>query len=198
MSIIRTSFCIVALTFVAAVAGSARCLTLDAAQSFEQADAVFLGQVVRGDEPYGEHAFRVLKSWKGINEPRVVVYGSAFTCGDYAFELGEVYLVYAHRSGDAFSTGACSGNRSLLNASEQLRDLQDRPAISLLPPARYGYGYGYGPPNHYRVFGRDAFRPRRSFWNIALVTGFSVSLFVSMGFALPRLRKRLAFLRRHK
>jgi len=199
MSFMRKIFLAVVMMLISVTAGFAYCLGSDPAQNFERADAVFLGQAVRGNDPYGEHTFRVLKSWKGINEPRVVINGGSYGCpGAYAFQLGEVYVVYARQSDDGLTTSNCSGNREVVNAAEQLRDLQDRPAIAVMPPFRYG-GYGYW--SSARLMTGDPIpvrTPQRSFLNMALVTGASVSFFLSLGFALPRLSRRLGFRGRKK
>ena len=54
MSFMRKIFLAVVMMLISVTAGFAYCLGSDPAQNFERADAVFLGQAVRGNDPYGE------------------------------------------------------------------------------------------------------------------------------------------------
>ena len=187
-------FGILMVVFLAGAACLAcECANVSVGEGFQQADVVFLGQVIRGDDLYGDHLFRVEKSWKGLLENRVVIAAGGFDSG-YPFQPGEVYIVYALRSGDQLLASKCGGTAPLLQASEQLQDLRDRPATALLPIFRNGY-----PPGAYRVTFGSALAPtRHSFWNTALVTGFSVLLFQLIGFLVRGIKRRVACSRHAK
>lgn len=189
MSTTKTFLGVVAVIFLAAQASLAcpYCAPPSVSNSFELADAVFIGQVVRGEERYGDHTFRVEKAWKGIQDNRVVISARGFE-SDYAFQLGEVYVVYAQRSGDELFASRCGGTLPLLEAGEQLKDLRDRPATSMFRPWRSPYLTGYSTLTLAQMS-----PPRRSFWNIALVSGFFVSLFMATGFVVTKVSRRFAF-----
>ena len=76
-------------------------------QSFDQADAVFFGEVVaeqlldEPDPPFSipvrRITFRVLQSWKGVVEPRVSVLmpPDSGVCGPDSVLWGDLFIVYA-------------------------------------------------------------------------------------------------------
>lgn len=102
--------------------------------ALDSSDAVFSGTVehiakVRGSHGYPVHlvTIRVIESWKGVSESRVVVQTAtnSAACG-YHFRKGEDYLVYANSWQDQpLSTGICTRTAELSRATEDLEALDD-------------------------------------------------------------------------
>ncbi len=186
---------IISTVLLAAGAAFGKCDTSSLAQRFDRADAVFLGQLVRAENR--ELMFRAIKTWKGVDEPRVSVTSEELLSG---FQVGEVYLVYAHRyDGTSWCrglyVGECSGTVPLLNAEGELHDLQFRAATSIMPQLPFGYGYGRLRGGIDRTIVMQAL-PQRSFWDIAVVTGISVMLSLSVGYIVTKAGRRFANSRR--
>src|SRR5438132_6202058 len=120
MTTIYRSLGILLLTSLAAGATTARCVRALPAESFQRSDAVFIGQVIRVSDDGDGYFIRVLKSWKGLNDARIVVRAhvdvESLSCNsDYVFALGETYVIYASAGeyGDVH-VSACSPTAPLL------------------------------------------------------------------------------------
>lgn len=109
-----------------------RCLPLTLAEAAERADGIFTATVVRVREippadprlpgTY-EVRMRVHSSWKGVEEPEVVVVSGRTSC-DIRFGAGEQYLVYGRTGPDgALYAGSCTGTRRLDATAGHLRSL---------------------------------------------------------------------------
>lgn len=100
------------------------------AASVESSAAVFSGRV---SKIYGTRVtFAVDRSWKGRNEPELIVYTAAesMQCG-YPFENGDNYLVYAYSEGDdRLGTNSCTRTRKLTDAQEDLDALGNGTSVS--------------------------------------------------------------------
>ena len=96
------------------------------------AKALFSGEVLsvvetkNADGHFLEVQFKVIRSWKNVRSPMVMVitsYPAAGGCG-YAFQTGREYLVYIDRNDDGrLRTSICSRTISLENAKADLRAL---------------------------------------------------------------------------
>lgn len=133
------------------------------AEGLRTSDAVFSGEVVdlglddidpRDDVPLGGVKFNVKKSWKGVSERSVVIYGQGESYGtsvintcDVEFQRGEAYLVYAYRGGEGkngpFGTSICTATKPLAEAGADLKVLG--PAAAQLPGTG---GTGVSTPEH--------------------------------------------------
>lgn len=114
----------------------------------ESSDAVFVGKAVenglkdpdpRDNAQFGGIRFDVSKSWKGVLEDSVVLYGQgssyygpteegetmAISSCAVDFTKGQSYLVYASRSGDDefLQANVCGRTGSLTSAKEDLASL---------------------------------------------------------------------------
>jgi hypothetical protein len=110
------------------------CATRTLAEEFRTSDAVFSGEVVSIEEnelspdaipPLGRVTFEIRKSWKGVSEESVAVYGQGdeASCG-IDFEKGRNYLVYAYRLNEEntpLETSFCDATKPLTEAEGDLR-----------------------------------------------------------------------------
>lgn len=86
------------------------CGPITVEEAFSFSDVVFQGEVVAsemveieqlwGTISYYQVTFRVLRSWKGIDNPEVTAYSETATCGIYPFETGEQFLIYSEGEQD--------------------------------------------------------------------------------------------------
>jgi hypothetical protein len=125
--------CVVALSPRAADACS--CLNSGmACTAAWRADAVFVGHVVsiESSSPGGRIVgLAVVEAFRGfqLSQVTLVTGYSGADCG-YPFQMGESYLVYAHRSPTGeLSTSICSRTRPAANASDDLAYLRSLAAI---------------------------------------------------------------------
>jgi len=90
------------------------CVTLSGSKSFQNADVVFEGEVVRVDqEAQGtEYTFKVSKSLKGTVGDAVIVFEGTSDC-DTHFWPDVLYHVYARKFQEKLVSGVCSGNEIL-------------------------------------------------------------------------------------
>ncbi len=105
-------------------------------EAFQQADAVFVGEVIGIEEIGGEFplrhvTLRVERPFKGVFVETVAVWTAQgeIGCG-FPFEQGRRYLVYAHRAEDALHASFCSRTARLEDARADLDALD---ALDLLP-----------------------------------------------------------------
>jgi hypothetical protein len=112
--VFRTSTLILLALCASGICLACDCVSLPANESFEQADSVFEGEVIRIVEAGSENAFtfRMQKSLKGSDADEVVILEGGSDC-DYQFTPGTTYRVYARRFGNRLVSGACSGNQVL-------------------------------------------------------------------------------------
>lgn len=101
-----------------------------AEESLEHASTVFAGRVIdiveQENRPFADDVvkviFEVSEVWKGEDTEQIAVTTlgtSTAGCG-FSFTEGEEYLVYAHGSGDKFSTSLSSGTKLLSRAQADL------------------------------------------------------------------------------
>jgi hypothetical protein len=112
------------------------------AAAYRGADAVFVGEMVRGGLPdpdpeddamFGGIVFRVIDAWKGVSGGSAVLYGQdpayygklekdqmvmSSSCA-YVFEKGERYLIYARHYEDGFQTVACDRTAPLAGVEKE-------------------------------------------------------------------------------
>jgi len=99
----------------------------DPIQSFQQADTIFVGKVLRKDnlENYRYAiTIEIQESLKAIKEHNIVVYTNmGEPACEYLFRVGESYLIYAFKNspdtgmnGGKFSVSKCSRTRPLSEA----------------------------------------------------------------------------------
>jgi hypothetical protein len=111
---------------------------------YKTADAVFIGQVIDiseskvplfKDQPdFGSWAvtFRVIKYWKGVKGPEIVVHSDlgGLMCHQFRFNKGETYLVYADGKNLIAITGCTrSGPIDAQHVIEQLKFLGKAKAL---------------------------------------------------------------------
>ncbi len=101
------------------------CVERTTSESYDSADAVFIGKVVQSDssDPSLQVTFEVesLLKFKGLlqGEPRdKISIASHGTDCDYRFEQNGIFMVYAHKYNGQLYVGSCSGTR-LLNTTRQ-------------------------------------------------------------------------------
>ena len=109
------------------------CVTPSAEESFQRADAVFVGEMIYSREfenttgsfpsTFTTYTFRVAKSLKGNKAEEVSVTNRGFDC-DSRFGLGSFYLVYAKSFEGKLTSGICDGNMALGVSPDTLRGSQ--------------------------------------------------------------------------
>ncbi len=104
-----------------------------------QADAVFVGHIVSISSTGGRRVeLAVIEPFRGLQLSQVTLvtgFGQA-DCG-YPFEIGQSYLVYAHRTPEGqLSTSICSRTRPVRDATEDLAYMRSLAAIEADAPAR--------------------------------------------------------------
>ena len=102
------------------------CLEESPADAALAADAIFEGRVVAVESP-AEGAqgspvrvtVRVTQQWKGVSteEVELTTAPRSAMCG-YAFELDQLYLIYAHAEGDRLRVSLCSRTKPADQADE--------------------------------------------------------------------------------
>ena len=122
------------LLLAAEVCFACDCNTLSPAESFKDADLVFVGSVVSSDQSagYENSKFRVEQVLKGSDREEVVISGQMTDC-DFAFQTGYAYIVYARQSERRLFASSCMSTRAIYVPSA-------RPAgIHYKSPPRIGY-----------------------------------------------------------
>jgi hypothetical protein len=117
-------------------------LACDAAWS---ADAVFVGHVVSIESTATAADFRfrgrrtelaVVEAFRGLQLSQVTLAATADNC-DFPFQMGQSYVVYAHRGPDGqLSTSICARTRPLAQANDDLAYLRSLAAMDPSSPAR--------------------------------------------------------------
>ena len=106
---------------------SAEEITADITKKFNNATAVFVGEVVELNVL--KVKFKLDKLWKGeaIDEITMLAIENAqvFSSCDYKFALGEKYLVYAYGPVEELKTHACSRTRPARYAERDMRELEE-------------------------------------------------------------------------
>ncbi|RAV10113.1 hypothetical protein [Paenibacillus contaminans] len=90
-------------------------------ERFEHSSIVFTGTLVSKDRD-GGNIFSLAKVWKGNFEDGYVYSGFFGMCGT-EFEVGKTYLVYTENLKGKESTGLCSGNKLISEASKDIQAL---------------------------------------------------------------------------
>jgi hypothetical protein len=90
------------------------CVTRSPAESFQDAEVVFEGVVIRKNQASTEttYTFRVTKLFKGSPESELTLIQGTSDC-DATFLPDTVYRVYARSFSGHLNSGACSGNEVL-------------------------------------------------------------------------------------
>jgi Carboxypeptidase regulatory-like domain len=125
------------------IADACSCPSMPPCQRFWTADAVFTG-IVTGvtysddkKQQLSHSTIVVERGFRGASG-QVVLTGTVLSSCHYNFTVGQRYLVYAHRNADGtLSTGACSGNKLLADAQEDLDYAEHLP-----PPGSGGRIFG--------------------------------------------------------
>ena len=108
------------------------------------ADAVFVGHVVSiessatpGGLPFRRRVeLAVVEAFRGLQLSQVTLAAEGSTC-DYAFRMGETYIVYAYRSANGqLSTSICARTRPVAQATEDLTYLRSLATLDMGSPAR--------------------------------------------------------------
>jgi hypothetical protein len=90
------------------------CVTAPENESFRNADLVFEGELIRIAEVDHRtvYTFAVSKALKGPVEREVIITDTGTNC-DAQFWPEVIYRVYARRFDGKFTSGQCSGNKTL-------------------------------------------------------------------------------------
>jgi hypothetical protein len=136
------------------------CIMPEVAQAFNQARAVFVGEVAEIIKPRTDNTeapladrlytvkFKVEKSWKGagfreVSVPEIIVLSDQGRAGCFSwgsFLEGRKYLVYAEetKEGNMAVLFSCNRTISLANASKDLKELQrmSKPSFNLKRSSR--------------------------------------------------------------
>ena len=137
----RLTICVLLLLGCSMTALACRCLSFEpACQAFWKTDAVFSGKVISiTPEPVPKHygqemppnrvvRFLVSEPFRGVNssEIEIVTERGDGGCG-FEFQIGEQYIVYAHRrtTDNRLWTSICSRTSLSAKAKEDLAYLQD-------------------------------------------------------------------------
>ncbi len=94
------------------------CASVSVAERLEISSAVFTGTVTRKDAE-GGNVFRVDRVWKG-EVPGGYVYSGFFGMCGTEFEVGKPYLVFTDQSQGRETSGLCSGNMLVAEASDEI------------------------------------------------------------------------------
>jgi hypothetical protein len=130
----------------------------NAAAALAQVEVVFSGRLVAMPPTMGEVrqeqiAFQAQRFWKGQPRGQVVLktVRNGMSCEGYFWELGQEYLVYAHRQQDGtLGVHLCSRTSELARAGADLADLGPGVAVVDVPVAApeqqpaEGGGLGWG------------------------------------------------------
>jgi hypothetical protein len=110
----------------------------------KNSDAVFVGRVLSVDETklfsknrlsYTRQfivTFTVQQSLKGANDHKVVLKVGNSDC-DIHFSTGERWLVYAHLSNDALTTGGCTRTKLARSAAQDLNCIKHSRCVESCP-----------------------------------------------------------------
>jgi hypothetical protein len=164
-----TLFSILALILLASGNGLAcDCNTLSRSESFNVSDSVFSGRVVRVEDSGANRlfTFKVEQSLKGDNAGEAVISSGLTNC-DYDFNLDGNYVVYARRSEGRLRASICLSTAALPVSKEPGKDSGSTPT-------------------------QLSSKPHSNFWQVASVTGVSVSLSLMVGFLVKRFWRRAA------
>ena len=109
--------CLFLLLMMTGSALACDCVTLSPKESFENADVIFEGELVRVGRTTEvwfatTYTFSVNKMLKGPRTKEVVIFGGATDC-DATFFPDVIYRVYASESQGKLISGACSGKEVL-------------------------------------------------------------------------------------
>jgi len=115
------------------------CLPLSPAESFNNADVVFEGELIRittlptSSSFSFASTFKVTRSLKGSAGTVVSIFGDGSEC-DATYEPGFVYRVYAKETDGTLTNGTCAGN-SIVGAANQTEGMFVSRSFSYARPA---------------------------------------------------------------
>lgn len=142
--IISAAFLVMVLALSVTDTYACACSMPEVARSFNEAHAVFIGEVSKIAEPRSNNpqaplsdrlyavTFKVEKSWKGISsflrEVTILSNQARFVCAWGSFVKGEKYLVYAveTQEKDLAVLFSCNRTATLADAAEDLKALERR------------------------------------------------------------------------
>ena len=109
------------------------CITLSPAESFKEADFVFVGSVITSDvssppanatSVVTTATFRIDQVLKGPPTDQVKITGHMTDC-DFLFQTGYAYIVYARQAEGKLLASACMSNRALQTPGAQEPIIRD-------------------------------------------------------------------------
>lgn len=107
-------------------------IRIERQSAFDEATAVFTGEVIKLDDFKAE--FRIDKIWKGDFARHIIMLTGTKHNGDgtrtssscdYSYESGKKYLIFAYGKSDELQTGCCSRSRTMANAAEEIKGLEE-------------------------------------------------------------------------
>ena len=103
-----------------------KCELASLATHFRDANVVFSGEVIhiRRSGDLGEIRFRVLRSWKHVNDREITVAANPAIPETVDFVKGRHYLVFAAMFQGRLFAGGCSGTTELVDAQDEIRQLR--------------------------------------------------------------------------
>lgn len=118
------------------------CIETTLEESFDRADAVFVGKVVHAVHglpfSHSDYVFEVSESWKGVNDTKVplrlrsTLIAPGFC--SYPFFAGRTYVVYAYKDPDGIlvgHAGQCTKTKLLKRSTESIAYLSNLPPLTL-------------------------------------------------------------------
>src|SRR4029077_16148707 len=110
----RALYALMVSLFAYSVAYGCDCLTLNSEESFQEAESVFYGRVLRIERSgiKQEVVFEVKRTLKGTPADKITLHQDQSNC-DFRFEPDSSYLVYANASSQGLYASTCSSNRAI-------------------------------------------------------------------------------------
>ncbi|TMU83749.1 hypothetical protein FGG79_18800 [Bacillus sp. BHET2] len=110
------------LLFLPIAVIACKCVEKSDEVHFTDADAVFVGEVVKVDEHKEVAAVEVISTWKGLKASNVYLYTNKTSCG-FNFREDRTYLFYAQKQKGKYTVEACSGSVDIDGAKESIAEL---------------------------------------------------------------------------
>src|SRR4030095_10455073 len=152
------------LAMASATAMACDCVTRSEAESFANADVVFIGKAAGTifDASLGDTSFETSRWLKGHGRERLVITGHYSHC-DVSFFDGSTYIVYARRVNGELVTSICSGTK-VIGGQYEYRAETARGCDN------------YERPPSYRI---------------AVITALSVTFSISFGLLVGAIKRRI-------